>query len=96
MAARLVHLALIVFMIAMPILGWLILSAEGDPIPFWGFELPALTGPDKAFAEQMEEVHETVGNIGYFLIGAHAAAALFHHYLVADNTLIRMLPRRSP
>jgi cytochrome b561 len=82
-------------MIAMPILGWLILSAEGDPIPFWGLELPPLTAPDKEFAEQLEEVHETIGNVGYFLIGAHAAAALFHHYVMKDNTLIRILPGRS-
>jgi cytochrome b561 len=93
-AARLVHLALLVFMIAMPVLGWLILSAEGDPIPFWGLELPPLIAPDKALAEQVEEIHETIGNVGYFLIGAHAAAALFHHYVVGDNTLARMLPRQ--
>jgi cytochrome b561 len=30
--------------------------------------------------------------VGYALIGAHAAAALFHHYVVRDNTLRRMLP----
>jgi cytochrome b561 len=95
MAARLIHIALLAFMIAMPILGWLILSGEGDPIPFWGLQLPALTGPDKALAEQAEEIHETVGNVGYFLIGAHAAAALFHHYVIKDNTLLRMLPGRS-
>lgn len=94
-AARIVHLALLLFMLAMPILGWLILSAEGDPIPFWGLELPPLTAADKPFAEEVEEIHETIGNVGYFLIGAHAAAALFHHYVVRDNTLTRMLPRRS-
>jgi cytochrome b561 len=29
------------------------------------------------------------------LIGLHAAAGLFHHYWVRDNTLTRMLPGRS-
>ncbi|WP_431276063.1 cytochrome b [Variovorax ureilyticus] len=29
----------------------------------------------------------------YFLIGMHAAAALLHHYVMRDNTLVRMLPR---
>jgi cytochrome b561 len=81
-------------MTLMPILGWVILSAEGDPIPFWGLELPPLTAPDKALAEEVEELHETIGNIGYFLIGGHAAAALLHHYVIKDNTLVRMLPRR--
>jgi cytochrome b561 len=32
--------------------------------------------------------------VGYYLIGLHALAALFHHYVVRDNTLARMLPRR--
>jgi cytochrome b561 len=42
----------------------------------------------------VKEVHETIGTIGYFLIGLHAAAALAHHYLWRDNTLLRMLPAR--
>jgi cytochrome b561 len=33
--------------------------------------------------------------VGYFLIGLHAAAALFHHYVLRDDTLTRILPRRS-
>jgi len=79
-------------MLAMPLLGWLILSSADATIPFYGLELPALVAPDKALAEQIEEVHETIGTIGYFLIGLHALAALFHHYVVKDNTLRRMLP----
>jgi hypothetical protein len=35
---------------------------------------------------------KTGGTIGYFLIGMHAAVALFHHYVIQDNTLTRMLP----
>lgn len=41
----------------------------------------------------MQEIHETIGTIGYYLIGLHAAAALFHHYVQRDDTLLRMLPR---
>jgi cytochrome b561 len=81
-------------MIAMPLLGWLALSAAGKPIPFFGLDLPALTGPDKDFAHSVEEIHETIGTIGYYLIGLHAAAALFHHYFLRDDTMLRMLPRR--
>ncbi|MBW7835486.1 MAG: cytochrome b [Sphingomonadales bacterium] len=92
---KLVHGALYALMIAMPILGWLILSAEAKPIPFFGLELPALIGPDKELAETIEELHEIGGTVGYYLIGLHAAAALFHHYIVRDNTLLRMLPRRG-
>jgi cytochrome b561 len=89
------ELAIYVFMIATPVLGWLVLSAGGDPVPFFGLQLPALIGENRALAGQIEEIHETLGNVGYFLIGAHAVAALAHHYVYRDNTLVRMLPSRA-
>lgn len=95
LSAKLVHLALYVLMLGMPVAGWVLLSAEGDPIPFFGLQLPALVGENKNLAESIKEIHETVGTVGYFLIGLHAAAALFHHYVVGDNTLRRMLPERD-
>lgn len=97
LASGLVQGLLYVFMIGMPLAGWVVLSAAGKPIPFFGLELPALVGQDKALASQVVELHETVGTIGYWLIGLHALAALAHHYLWKDNTLRRMLPsgRRS-
>ena len=86
------HFALYAFMLGMPIAGWTILSAEGDAIPFFGLQLPGLVGHSESLAKQVQEVHETVGTIGYFLVGFHALAALFHHYIVKDDTLRRMLP----
>ncbi|MEO8676975.1 MAG: cytochrome b [Casimicrobiaceae bacterium] len=94
--ASLVHLLLYALMIGLPVLGWLTLSAQGDRIPFFGIELPALVGPDKGMARIWKDVHETGATIGYFLIGLHAAAALFHHYVRRDNTLTLMWrPRRA-
>jgi cytochrome b561 len=84
------HLALYALMVVLPVLGWLLLSARGKPIPFFGLELPALVAPDKALGRQLKEIHELGGNLGYFLIGGHAIAALFHHYVLKDNTLRRM------
>lgn len=92
-AAKLAHLALYAFMIGMPLAGWLMLSASGKPVPFFGLELPALIGVNKPLAGQIKEIHELVGTIGYYLIGAHAAAALFHHYIQRDTTLLGMLPK---
>lgn len=88
------HVAIYAWMIAMPLAGWTILSAEGDPIPFWGLTLPPLTGVSEELAGQVEELHELGGTIGYVLLGFHAAAALFHHYFLKDDTLVRMLPPR--
>lgn len=92
--ATTLQVALYALMFCLPLAGWLMLSARGTPIPFFGLHLPALIAKNKDTADLIKEIHETGGTVGYFLIGAHAAAALFHHYFVRDNTLIRMLPRR--
>lgn len=93
--AKLVHLLLYLFLLVMPILGWLTLSAKGRVIPFYGLELPPLLGADKALGHRLEEIHETIGTLGYYLIGLHAAAALFHHYWTRDDTMRRMMLRRD-
>ncbi|ESS71566.1 cation-transporting ATPase Pma1 [Methyloglobulus morosus KoM1] len=92
LSSRIIKLALYALMIVMPLAGWLILSAEGKLIPFFGLQLPALINENKNVAELIKEIHGAVGTVGYFLIGLHAAAALFHHYVLRDNILRRMLP----
>jgi cytochrome b561 len=92
LSAKLMHVALYVLMICLPLGGGVILSASGKPIPFFGLQLPALVGENKDLAELFKEIHETGGTAGYFLIGLHAEAALYHHYFVRDNTLRRMVP----
>ena len=92
--AKVMHGFLYFFMFFMPILGWLVLSGDGKVIPFYGWTLPALMAENEGLADFFKEVHETGGVIGYWLIGLHATAALFHHYVVKDNTLLRMLPKK--
>lgn len=92
--ARTVHLALYALMIVMPLAGWALLSAEGDAIPFYGLALPALIAPNEALGKQIKELHELGGDIFFWLIGAHAAAALAHHYLLKDRLLMRMMPAK--
>lgn len=90
--AKLGHLALYALMLGMPLAGWLVLSASGKPIPFFGLNLPPLVGENKELAHTIKEVHEVVGNLGYALIGAHALAAIYHHRVLKDSTLLGMLP----
>lgn len=93
-AAQLVHLLLYALMIGMPLAGWMMLSAAGKPVPFYGLELPALIAENKALSDTIKEIHKTVGNFGYLLIAIHALAGLYHHHVRRDNTLLRMLPGR--
>ncbi|MEO0061793.1 MAG: hypothetical protein RLZZ08_353 [Pseudomonadota bacterium] len=93
LSAKAVHLGLYALMLGMPLAGWMILSAEGDPIPFFGLHVPALIGPNEGLAHQIEELHEAGGTIGYLLVAVHAAGALFHHYVLRDGLLDRMRGR---
>jgi cytochrome b561 len=63
-AAKAGHVVLYLFMAIMPIAGWLVLSAAGKPIPFFGLELPALIAPDEVLAKQIKPLHALAGNIG--------------------------------
>lgn len=94
--ATLMHIALYVFMIAMPLLGWLMLSAHGKTVPFFGLQLPPLIAENKELGKVLHEVHEVGASLGYLLLGGHALAALWHHYVKKDNTLLRMslLPKK--
>ncbi|MCS3841596.1 cytochrome b561 [Pseudomonas sp. JAI111] len=93
--SHLMHFALYGLMIATPLLAWLLLSASGKPMPYFEFYLPSLVAVNPDQAKLFKHWHELLGSAGYWLIGLHAAAGLFHHYWVRDNTLTRMLPGRS-
>ena len=86
------HVTLVAWLIAMPLTGWIVHNAEGHAMIVFGLELPRLVDTDKAFGKSLEAWHEWCGTSGYFLIGAHALAALYHHHVTRDNTLTRMLP----
>ncbi len=91
-SALVMHWALYFFMFAMPITGWLMSSAAGFPVSFFGiFTLPDLIAPDDAHREFFEMLHEW---LAYGLIAAiiiHTAAALKHHFIDKDEILKRML-----
>ncbi len=95
LAAKAGHIAIYAFLIAMPLIGWATLSSEGDAVPFYGLEIPALLAPDKILSGRLEEFHEIGGKIGYVLLGAHALLAILHHTVFKDTTLIRMMPNKA-
>lgn len=88
------HWALYVLLVALPLVGWAAASAKGVEISLFAVQIPPLLGTDKALSKTLKDIHEAGATIGYFLIGLHAAAALFHHYILRDNTLRMMLPAR--
>jgi len=89
-ASQVGHWTLYAFMLGMPLMGWVVLSAAGQPIPFFGLFMPALIGPDETLSKQLKSLHETAGSFGYVLIGVHLLAAFFHQFILKDNLMARM------
>ncbi len=92
--ASLSHLALYVLLLAMPLGGWVLNSASGYPLQWFGLvNLPAITGKDHDLHELAEDLHEWMFWAMVTLVVLHAAVAFYHHLFVRDATLARMLPR---
>lgn len=90
--ARITHLALYAFLFVQPLLGILDVNLAGHAVSLpGGWSLPMLVRPDHAWHERIGEWHEELGEIFYWVIGLHIVAALWHHFVVRDNTLRRML-----
>ncbi|WP_343560959.1 cytochrome b [Kiloniella sp. b19] len=97
LAAHTAHLALYLMFIVQPAVGIVHSWATGYPIVFFNISpLPALMAPDKGLAEILGATHFYVGWALVFVIAAHAAAALKHHFIDKDDVLLRMLPHRAP
>ena len=95
-ASHLVHVALYLLMIAIPVSGWLMSSAKGYTTNFFGlFDLPNLLMKDKELGHTLKEVHEVLANSLMALVGLHIAAALKHQLVDKDNLLGRMRPARK-
>lgn len=94
-AAKVTHVALYALLIAMPIVGWIVVSASPWQIPTYLYgvvELPHLTGPDEQLEGRMISLHSTLGFVFIALLVIHVAAALKHHFVLKDDTMKRMVP----
>lgn len=92
-AARVAHFALYALLVAVPVAGIVLQFARGDALPLFGLtELPSPWPKDRAFAHNVKEVHEMLAHALVVLAAFHAAAALIHHVIFRDRTLVRMLP----
>ena len=92
-AGRLAHIALYVLLIAVPVSGMVLQFARGNALPVFGlYEIASPWLADRAFARSVKEVHEVLANALVILAALHAGAALFHHWVLRDRTLLRMLP----
>lgn len=98
--AQATHAGFYVLILALPLTGWMVVSASVWNIPtvLYGIiplpHLPIL--PDladkKPVEDALKEVHEWLAITVTGLLALHVAGALKHHFVLGDDTLARMLP----
>jgi len=92
-AAAATHWLIYALLFAIPISGWLMSSASGFQVVYFGvLPLPDLLQKDKTLAAQLQLVHETLNYTLMALLVVHVGAAIKHHLLDRDEVLHRMLP----
>ncbi|NRF88246.1 cytochrome b [Burkholderia gladioli] len=85
-AAHLSHWVLYALMIAMPLIGWAMLSAGGYPVMLGGgVQLPALMGADPIAFAWLRNAHELLAFVLFATVVLHLAAALFHGLIRRDG-----------
>jgi cytochrome b561 len=96
-AARIVHRTFYGLIIAVPLTGWLRVSAGSYPLTWFGLiDLPKFPiAPRSAGAQAASTAHEILAWSMAALIALHIAAALHHHWIRRDRTLRRMLVMRQ-
>jgi cytochrome b561 len=90
-ASAVVHGLLYLLMLAIPLSGWLMSSAKGFPVVWFGvLPLPDLIGKDKALGELLAGVHQALNFTLLGLVVLHVGAALQHHFIERQPFLQRM------
>lgn len=101
LAAHASHWLLYGCMLAMPLIGWAMLSAGGFPLPL---HLPPLLAPDVApdvapnvarYAA-LRSLHTVLGELFYLLVIGHVLAGLTHALLLRDGVFHAISLRRRP
>ena len=93
LAAQLSHYALYVLMIAMPLIGWGMLSAAAYPVVlFGGVRLPAILPQSDGLHALLWSAHFYLAFVFFAVILLHVAAALFHALIRRDGVFNAMAP----
>jgi cytochrome b561 len=95
-AARMAHVLLYGLLLALPLEGWALTSAHGITLALFGtVHLPNLIASDSELADVLSDYHISLAWILLIVVGLHAAAALWHHFVRRDAVLSAMLPSLS-
>ncbi|MEO7578344.1 MAG: cytochrome b [Massilia sp.] len=91
--AKTTHRLFYLILLVGPFLGWASASSHKLPVTLFGIlPLPPIAQAGAGWANEAGDIHSTAMWAILWLIGLHAAAAIYHHVIRRDGTLRRMLP----
>ncbi|RKP55894.1 cytochrome b [Pararobbsia silviterrae] len=91
LVAHLSHLVLYGLMIAMPLLGWAMVSAGGYPVTLiGGWRLPPIAPADAWWFARLHLAHTYLAYLLFLTVLGHLGAALFHGLVRRDGVLSSM------
>ncbi len=89
--ARASHWLLYALLLAMPLVGWAMVSAAGNPVVLWpGFTLPAIAAHDPTIYTVLRNTHTWLARVLFATVLLHLAAALFHAWVRRDGVFSAM------
>lgn len=92
-ASTTVHYLLYALLATEAVLGFLSRWEGNEAMSFFGLQIPPpFHGAGQKVAHQIQDIHNWVGWAIILLAVGHALAALYHHYVLRDRVLGRMLP----
>ena len=95
-ASKGTHYLMYLLLVAEAALGFAFRWGAGRPMAFFGTGIPPMIGEiARPLRRELREFHEWIGWAIIILALLHAAAALYHHYVLKDRVLRRMLPARG-
>lgn len=91
--ARVTHFLLYALLALIPVLGWASASGRGFPVTLFGlFRLPGILPLHSSLTSTLGDIHSFTSYVLLGVVGLHVTAALYHHFVIGDRTLRRMLP----
>jgi len=91
--APIAHWALLGLLVVMPISGWLMSSAGGVSVYWFGYvPLPDLVPRNQSLFAMLKTAHHILARILIALLAVHIAAVLHHDLLRRDGVFRRMWP----
>ena len=91
LAAKLSHVLLYALMFILPVVGWAMISAAGDPVMLSSsVQLPSLVGANAPLFAVLRKAHGYLAYLLFLTVLLHLAAALFHGLIRRDGVLQSM------